>query len=54
MRELDSIKEGIEHLEQTGARFLKILYEMNVKLHYENKELRSEINKLKGIKKDSE
>lgn len=51
MKELDSIKKGIEQLEQTGARYLKILYEQNVKLHYENEELKEEINRLNEILK---
>lgn len=46
MKELDSIRKGIEHLEETGARFLKILYEQNVKLHYENKELKAKVEEL--------
>ena len=48
MKELDSIKKGIEQLEKEGARFLKILYEQNVKLFYENTELKEQIRKLKG------
>jgi hypothetical protein len=46
MSELSLIREGIQKLESEGARFLKILYEMNVKLHEENEALKEEIKKL--------